>query len=131
MKNEQILGFTIKELLGENISKQSISFLNKQLKRYLELSNTEPFPRRIIKGESYPSNQWHDDLKLITCALYYGYNEIINKKLNWFEEKELINELVDLQIDYTIHKQWGFGVPYYSGDWEDRAKKLGLFPENT
>lgn len=108
------MGFCIKELF-KDINKSEIAFLNKALKQHCH-EYVRAYGKRVLPGETYPSNEWPDELKTLSCAL-------LTLHRRGKDPKQIIEE----QIDYPAHKGWGFGVPNYNGDWESFAEgKLGF-----
>jgi hypothetical protein len=110
-------GFTLKELFKNDINYSELQFLNKHLKNYLDLYGKPMLPKRTVPGEKWPSNQWPKELIEVTCALLFGFRKINDGNHDSMTRYKLIDDLVDLQIAYPHKKCWGFGVPYYDGDY--------------
>jgi len=84
--------FTIKELY-QDTTRSEIIFLNKRLKRILELKKADPPPKITIPGEAWPSNQWPAWSEVYACAFLMAFRrasgdkEILENAIKSIEEK--------------------------------------------
>jgi len=84
--------FTIKELY-QDTTRSEIIFLNKRLKRILELKKAETPPKITIPGEAWPSNQWpiwssaYASAFLIAFRKASGDKETLEDAIKYIEEK--------------------------------------------
>jgi len=86
--------FTIKELY-QDTTRSEIIFLNKRLKRILELKKAETPPKITIPGEAWPSNQWpiwssaYASAFLIAFRKASGDKETLEDAIKYIEEKRI------------------------------------------
>jgi len=109
--------YTVKELFGNDLTRKEIMFLNKWLKKLMELEKRPMLLRRTVFGDSYPSNQWPKWTAHYACGLLVGLRNLDNEHGYGVDEN-------DVGDRYVLMPQRKWGAPNYSGEWED-SEELG------
>lgn len=125
--------WTLKETFPD-ITHVELAWMNKTLKRYLELAGKPMLPKVTAPGDRFPSNQWPYEMGKVACAYLDGHREASKGKppvgADWSEQgayewnrQRALEELLETH-EMALDK-WGFGIPYYDGgDWTDWPQAL-------
>jgi len=98
--------FSLKEFFP-SITQSELQHVSNALKAYMEKAGVEMLPKVTVPGDTWTSNTWPLEISMVACSILVG-----------IRIREPLSEVIDMHATYPLDK-WGFGTPYYNGEWEN------------